>query len=506
MADDEALIARGLAGLVGVLDSTGQGMTVVGPDRGYVYVNPAACRILGRSLGQLLGHNFLDAFDEVDQTRIVAQLPKHVGEATAPIFCVLHDGDGGQRDVLCATFALDKPAESYVVVILRDLTPPGVAARTANALAQSAHVIGTGTTEDILVGIARLAVDNTRALACGITILGEERKLSMGGGYGFASGERRRSAWRTGVITLEDLPGGSALLGHEPVFLPTARTTYEASPVLRPFTAALAGADWQGAAYVPLTWDEALVGFLGVFLPTGVTAPSSAELAFFSALADQAAVVVINSRLAAATERTRLAHELHDSVSQALFSMTMHARAAQLALVKDGLDETTPLARSITQLVELTRSALAEMRALIFELRPAALAEEGLVAALRKQAAALTAREAVAITVQGPEQRLQLVAAVEEHLYRIVSEALHNVVKHARASEVMVSIVDQTGVLRVMVSDDGTGFDPTIKHPGHLGLATMSQRADAAGAELVVTSESGSGTVVTLTLAHRPPD
>ena len=127
--------------------------------------------------------------------------------------------------------------------------------------------------------------------------------------------------------------------------------------------------------------------------------------------------------------------------------MTMHARAAQLALARAGLEESGPLGRSIAELAELTRGALAEMRALIFELRPAALAEEGLVAALRKQAAALSAREQVAVTVQGPEERLDLEAGVEEHLYRIASEALHNVVKHARRRAAAVTVTTQAGIL-----------------------------------------------------------
>lgn len=144
--------------------------------------------------------------------------------------------------------------------------------------------------------------------------------------------------------------------------------------VTKAFASTLRGLDWQAGVYVPLSWESRVFGLFGVYLPAGVAGPSEAELAFYTALADQAAVAVTNSRLnsqarqaAALLERARLARELHDSVSQGLFSMT-----------------------------------------LIFELRPAALAEEGLVAALRKQAAALSAREQVAITVEGPEERLQL--------------------------------------------------------------------------------------------------
>jgi signal transduction histidine kinase len=258
--------------------------------------------------------------------------------------------------------------------------------------------------------------------------------------------------------------------------------------------------------YVPLSWENRVFGFFGVFLPPGVAGPNEGELAFYTALADQAAVVVTNARLAASVERTLLARELHDSVSQALFSMTMHARAAQLSMAKTGLDPTGPLGRSISEMAELTRGALAEMRALIFELRPEALAEEGLVAAVRKQAAALTAREQIAVTVDGPEERLELGSRVEEHLYRIVSEALHNVVKHAGAESAAVSVTAREGVLRVEVSDDGAGFDPDAENPGHLGLGTMAARAEGIGANLTITSAPGTGTTVAVSILHSRRD
>jgi signal transduction histidine kinase len=146
------------------------------------------------------------------------------------------------------------------------------------------------------------------------------------------------------------------------------------------------------------------------------------------------------------------------------------------------------------------------MRALIFELRPAALVEEGLVAALGKQAAALTAREETVITVHGPEKRLDVAAGVEEHLYRIASEALHNVINHARADTAAVTVTDQAGCVRLEVSDDGAGFDQACGRPGHLGLSTMAERADTIGAKLAVSSALGDGTTVVLSLARDSRD
>lgn len=256
-----------------------------------------------------------------------------------------------------------------------------------------------------------------------------------------------------------------------------------------------------------MLWGNRVLGVFGAYLPAGLSGPSEAELAFYTALADQAAVAMVNIRLtsqatqaAALVERARLARELHDSVSQGLFSMTLHAQAAKLAMVDADVDEGGPLGRAIAELATLTRSALAEMRALIFELRPAVLAEEGLVAALRKQAAVLSDRESLAIAVEGPEERLELTTDVEEHLYRIVSEAMHNVAKHAGANVATVSVIVRAGGLSVVVRDDGVGFDQDSVGPGHLGLSTMAERAATIGAQLQITSAPGVGTTIAVFL------
>ena len=211
------------------------------------------------------------------------------------------------------------------------------------------------------------------------------------------------------------------------------------------------------------------------------------------------------AREAQAAERARLARDLHDSVSQALFSMTMHARTAQLALARIPHADGGPLARAVGQLRELTAGALAEMRALIFELRPDALAEEGLVAALARQAAAISAREQLPVTVQGPDDLLPLSAEGTEHAYRVALEALHNAVRHAAASHATVSVEAADGrCVRISVTDDGTGFDPGLARPGHLGLRTMAERAQAVGGDLELVTAPGAGTRVQLTVPAAP--
>jgi signal transduction histidine kinase len=206
----------------------------------------------------------------------------------------------------------------------------------------------------------------------------------------------------------------------------------------------------------------------------------------------------------AALERQRIARDLHDSVSQSLFSTTLHVRTAQRALEQEQLDTTGPVGEELREIGQLTRGALAEMRALILELRPGALAEEGLVAALAKQAAALSAREGVVIEVDGPAADLPLGPEVEAQLYRLGQEALANVVKHARASKATVRIAADDDTVTVEVADDGRGFDPATVGPEHFGLRSMQGRVADLGGRLEITSAPGRGTVLRVQVpAHR---
>jgi signal transduction histidine kinase len=497
----------GLPTVVQALARVEDGIVVVDAGGRFVHANPAACRMLSRSLDQLRTCELLDTLEASGHTTLPGGFPWDPEDVPAPFRCVVGGPGTAGREVTCSVFATDIGGVPHWGAVLRGLDGGRATDRTAVALAQTtAQLVAAGTVEEILRGIARHAVDSTIAVACGIVVVGEDHKLAVAGGYGFPDRTRSMSAWTASSVTLDEMPGGSHVLTGKPVYLPDARAEMGAAPATRAFAATMASLDWQGSYYAPLSWEGEVFGVFGAHLPPGAAGPSADECAFYNVLADQAAVAVTNARLAASMERTRLARELHDSISQALFSMTMHVRTAQLAMVKTGLDATGPLGRSVSQLAELTRGTLAEMRALIFELRPGALAEEGLVSALRKQGAALTAREQVAITVDGPEQRLDLGAGVEEHLYRIASEALNNVVKHARAEHAAVQVTAEAGALRIVVSDDGAGFDPDAAHTGSIGLSTMAERAQAISAAFTVTSARGAGTVVTVTLPHRRRD
>jgi signal transduction histidine kinase len=223
-----------------------------------------------------------------------------------------------------------------------------------------------------------------------------------------------------------------------------------------------------------------------------------AEQRLLTALADRAGVAISNAALyeraqqvASLEERQRLARELHDSVSQALYGIALGARTAQTLLARDPASAAEP----VDYILSLAEVGLAEMRALIFELRPESLESEGLNAAIRKQLDALQARHSMEVNFQ-PSDEPDLPLSVKEAVYRIAQEALNNVVKHSRATEVTVSLSTADGNVVLRVEDNGAGFDPGGEFPGHLGLKSMRERAENVGGRLEVRSRAGAGTQV----------
>ncbi len=202
---------------------------------------------------------------------------------------------------------------------------------------------------------------------------------------------------------------------------------------------------------------------------------------------------------AVAAERSRLARDLHDVVTQTLFSASLVAEALSTSWERDR-EEGQQLLKELRQ---LTQGALAEMRTLLLELRPAALVEADLGDLLRQLAEAAIGREGIPITVT-VEGECSLPSDVHITLYRIAQEALNNVTKHARAGRVTMSLrcvlpqsLSQAGegkTVTLSICDDGCGFDPNGVSSDRLGLSGMRERAQTIGAALRIQSEIGHGT------------
>ncbi|UBV43343.1 sensor histidine kinase [Deinococcus taeanensis] len=235
--------------------------------------------------------------------------------------------------------------------------------------------------------------------------------------------------------------------------------------------------------------------------------PSGEELAFLLSIADHAGTALHAAQLieragarAGELERARLARELHDSVAQALYGITLGAKTARATLERD--PERTR--QSLEYTIRLAEGGVSEMKALLFSLRPDALEEGGLVAALTQHAHALEARHGLNVQADLPAEPA-LTPDAQAAAYRVAQEALHNVVKHARARTVWLRVAQHGPVVTLEVRDDGRGFDPDAQGRGTLGQRSMRERAAGAGGTLTVRSAPGGGTQVVLTLPRLNP-
>jgi signal transduction histidine kinase len=231
---------------------------------------------------------------------------------------------------------------------------------------------------------------------------------------------------------------------------------------------------------------------------------TEADQRLVETLAAHAALAVANAQrnerareLSVAEERTRLARELHDSLTQTLFSLSLAAESAAAFVVA----ETDPrLAEQLDRTRELARAALAETRSLVGTLRPPDLDAEGLAVALRKRVELLRRvhHVAIALTVRGPARLRD--RTLEREVLRVATEALSNALQHAGAGRIEVALDTGGDAIRLTVADDGAGFDlpATVRASRRLGLTSMRERAEALGGVLHIDTAPGAGTRVLL--------
>jgi PAS domain S-box-containing protein len=250
---------------------------------------------------------------------------------------------------------------------------------------------------------------------------------------------------------------------------------------------------------LPLAVEDQTHGGILLYYPDARQLGSE-ETQLAIALSDQAALAIQNARLrqqaeqlAVLDERHRLARELHDSVTQSLFSLTLLAEAGRRLA---GAGDLQRVQAHLGRLGTTAQQALKEMRLLVYQLRPLELATEGLVGALQQRLDAVERRAGVEtrLLVEGV---IQLPSSVEEELYRIAMEALNNALKHAIATSVVVRIQVEDGQLELEVTDNGTGFDlDPVGDKGGLGLVGIRERVKRLGGTLTIRSTPGRGTQV----------
>jgi signal transduction histidine kinase len=252
---------------------------------------------------------------------------------------------------------------------------------------------------------------------------------------------------------------------------------------------------------VPIVSPEGTIGAFYLTEKEGAPAFDDEDQDLIELLAAHAAIAITNARLyersselSMLSERNRLALELHDVVSQKLFSLMLTAEAAATQMDRDLVAAKAQLER----LRELAREALDELRSLILGLRPPELERDGLAGALRKEIEMLS-------RVHGTDVELQVERGFagdgserELAVLRIAHEAIQNALRHARAEHVVVKVAGHDGALTVEVTDDGIGFDPDRAdvRSRHLGLTSMEERARELRGRLQIRSAPGAGTTV----------
>jgi len=250
----------------------------------------------------------------------------------------------------------------------------------------------------------------------------------------------------------------------------------------------------------PIIREDAVIGFIELYSHRGETYTSS-HVQRLRIFADQAAIAINNARLyeqaqqyAALMERQRLARDLHDAINQTLFSASVIAEALPRVIERTP-DRAEQLALELTR---LTRGALSEMRSLLVELRPESIEKAGLAELLPQLCEAFSARTWSNVT-QHIVQTRPLPPEVKEVFYRIAQEALSNITKHARATDVLLKLTEIGERVELCISDDGRGFDTDQSAASYgFGLAIMRERAESIGASFDVHSQPGKGTEVRL--------
>jgi PAS domain S-box-containing protein len=490
-----------------IFEASADGIHIIDLENSQVVeVNPAASKMYGYTREEMLDHSTsLVEYDETQHILINAfEVIKAGGRFQTRDIGRRKDGTVFDIDVRATPFTYK--GLPHMLVIDRDITEQVQAeqllehrveerTRELSSLLEISHTVASTLQLDPLLGLIldqlKTVVDYTGSA---ILVVEGESLIIL---------DNRSPIQEVQLMQLrfplkELGPIWETMISRESIIMPDVRDdTYLAQA----FRAALGKLGETTFSYVracmvvPLSLKEQVIGML-VLTSSKEEAftPHHATLAL--AIANQAAVAIENARLyeqaqelAAIEERQRLARELHDSVSQALYGISLGVHTARMQLDRDPKE----LAESLDYVLELAEAALIEMRALIFELRPESLETEGLVNALTKQAAALHARQGILVQLnlcQEPGIPLK----VKQDLYRIAQEALHNMVKHARASLVELNLDQTNEMIMLEIQDNGRGFDTTSSYPGHLGLHSMQERVKSLGGELLIESFPGQGT------------
>jgi signal transduction histidine kinase len=493
-AAEEAALKSMAAGLV-------EGFALVDEQGRFVWVNDFGAQVLGEPASGLVGQQ--SPFHVEQAPSVTGRPAESAGSVETAVAHTRHGDLELEYRVVrasarsCAVSFRNATDVRRLAAIARaasSVANAGSLSITLNALAEAVHAAG---------GLAAVQV---------VTLHDDQPQLRIVGRAGFADDddytERLEACRQLGA----DMQMLQAARERRPVVTRHRKASVMSDPRWAPMHDFFGPVDWDSFAAVPLVVRGTTVGMLVVFYPTG-RHPDERSLGFLNAIADQAAMAVDNASLlseskdrARRDERQRIARDLHDAVEQQVFSMRLQARALHDYCVSAATEPPLDVQRvttAVAQLMSLSQHALADLRDLIFELRPEDITEHGLAEAIALHADAIRSRSGVLVEVDSPPTPLELESEAQEDLYRIVQEALHNVVKHAEATSATVKIATEppeSSHVVVEVRDDGRGMQHTASSRGRIGLSSMRERAAKWGGDLQIESARGRGVCVRVAL------
>jgi len=258
--------------------------------------------------------------------------------------------------------------------------------------------------------------------------------------------------------------------------------------------------DMQKIVVISLQARDQVLGFLSLELNEAERTMTREENRLLTIFSTDIAQIILNAHLfeqskihVAEEERNQLSRQLHDSLSQALFSIQLFTDATRRALKANRIGA---VGENLDDLKKLSREAISDLRLLIYQMRPSELEEDGLVTALRSRLRTVESRAGFKVQFE-PIGEVVLTVEQENEIYWIAQEILNNILKHAQANEVRVRLEGQAGFFKMMIEDDGVGFEPdNVGGGGGQGLRNIRERAEKIGAACVISSMPGQGTKV----------
>lgn len=462
---------------------------IIDAESHYQYINPIAAEIIGDRAG-LIGEPspFSDSRSQEFHGRL-----RHtrLGWTAVEFSRVPFDSDGAERFLIRFEPVHEKSRRG----------------RQLDAIVAVAEALSE--TDQLDVALRRLAREVRTAAdleSCALTLLDPEHRVRIAGTSGLPEdyAEKLEACRQLGapLLTVRSLEEDQVIIDRQ------WRISILADERWAPLHETVSNLRIGTLIAVPIRVKDPegkddIFGALTVFCREDVELGHD-DIAFLRAMTDYASIAISNARMfhrlraqGAQDERLRLSRELHDSVTQELFSLSLRTRA----LVRwPQVDADPALAEEVGDLYEQSRRALDQMRATILRGRAVEVGAVGVVQALRTQCAQLGLPPGLMVEVRAEDEPSMLAPDLQDDVFLLAMEAVRNAVKHSNASHIAVELargVDEPTALRVVVIDDGDGFVRSRRSAGAIGLDAMRERAEAHGGTLTLTSEPGLGTTVT---------